>query len=178
MAAETVALNNPKSLLETSAFGFMTIGLGMNLIYTIGYVYISLPSSSGFALSILTGVASTYCAALVMYNLLVLQKKEKPKTPPQLTQEQINTNHCKAGLFLLITVPCALLSIGGGVVTTYQSCTLLGQSLHYSDSVILSFSLFASGVAAISGLLFGYTQTKEVYEAIRGPKSQTAASVV
>jgi hypothetical protein len=58
--------------------------------------------------------------------------------------------------------------VGAGVVGAYQGFTLLGNALDYSIPAILSVSVFAAAVITTSGLLFGYVQTKEVYEAIRG----------
>jgi hypothetical protein len=168
MAAQATTITANNSLIGKATFGTMVLGMGINLLYTLGYVYITLPSSFGLALSILTGIASTYCGLMTMYNLLVLQRKEKPATPPQLSNEEITCNYRKAALFLLVTIPSVLLTVGAGVVGAYQGFTLLGNALDYSIPAILSVSVFAAAVITTSGLLFGYVQTKEVYEAIRG----------
>lgn len=151
-------------------FAISIIGKLTQLATIIGFIYLTIPSRAGLALGILVGIAATYMSSIFLYNLFILQNKEKQLIPKlkHLSKSDIRKREIKAGIFLAVTIPSVLLVIGANILGAYQECILLGHALLYPDATILIASIVFSAILGVASLLAICDQIEKIYSSIKG----------
>lgn len=162
-------------------FGTMILGSLVSLALSIGLVYITLPTTLGLTLAIGTGIASLYFQGTILYNALILQKKEKPlhvsnlNSSDKINQSQLNTNskeakrnQIKGAIFALGAILSVLITAAAGALGIYQAFSLVGGDLNFSPIAISTVGIFCAAIMGLGYLLAGYDQSDIVYNAITG----------
>ncbi|MFT3742192.1 MAG: hypothetical protein QM752_05935 [Gammaproteobacteria bacterium] len=163
-------------------FATSVLGSLICLAISIGFIYLTLPTTGGLILAALAGAATAYLGSLMLYNVFILQNQKKINAEPaQNTMEEtqpspaeIKKNKAKAYLFAFITTSCILLVAATNAVTTYQSGLLLGEALVYPSQVVLAVSIAFAAILGLSVLLAGYDQTHKFFALIKGEKPEAA----
>lgn len=159
---------------------FVTIlGSIVSLVMSIGFIYLTLPTTGGLMLAAFASAAAAYLGSIILYNVFMLQNKEKSnsselkeskrdKIAQSPTPSEMKKNKAKAYLFALITTGCILMVAGTNAITTYQSVMLLGDSLSYNPLIVFIASIAFASILGLGVLLAGYDQTYKFFYLIKG----------
>lgn len=173
---------------------FLTTALGsaVSLVMSIGFIYLTLPTTSGLILAAFSCAAAAYLGGLILYNVFMLQNEKSKIESKQLDESrksgsekaqnstdseyQMKKNRIKAYVFAFFTAACTLMVAATSAVTTYQSGILLGQSLSFSPQLFSGFSIAFSIILGLGVVLGGYDQTRKFFFLIKGEKTKIQES--